>query len=200
MAGDWIKMRTDLWTDPRVVRLVGELPKSSRATIVGGLYRLWSLADTHSEDGNLAGYDLDILDREIGVRGFAEALVRIGWLSMIDGGVAIPRFLEHNGHSTKERAQSAVRQQEWRFRNAHVTDSSRSRNARGVTREEKRRETPLTPLPASLPPVQGVGRPVGGNRKRTACPDCGKPSGFSDGGQCEACILAERKRVGWVAP
>ena len=52
MSGDWIKMRTDLWDDPRVAALCDKLG-STEAVVSGGLYRLWTIADQHSVDGLL---------------------------------------------------------------------------------------------------------------------------------------------------
>jgi len=66
----WIKMRTDLMTDPRVVRLAVQL-RQPRAMVVGACYVLWCLADQHSEDGNLAGYTEEILDELTGLQGFS---------------------------------------------------------------------------------------------------------------------------------
>ncbi len=74
--GAWIKMRTNLWDDPRVARLCDELG-CDEARICGGLFRLWSLADTHSTDGRLQ-YSAAALNRKVGIDGFAEALQAVG--------------------------------------------------------------------------------------------------------------------------
>ncbi len=108
MAGDWIKMRTNLWTDPRVVRVSNTL-KTGRTQIIGGLFRLWSLGDEHSEDGVLQGYSAKFIDQECGLPGFAKALQSVGWLSISHDSVSIPRFEEHNGQSARRRAQDAQR-------------------------------------------------------------------------------------------
>lgn len=108
MAGDWMKMRTNLWDDPRVSRLCG-LTGKCEATIIGALYWLWATADEHSEDGSLTGYTIAQIDRKTGVKGFGKALVTIGWLSETDDGVVIERFAEHNGASAKSRALTAKR-------------------------------------------------------------------------------------------
>ena len=47
MAGDWIKMRGDLGTHPKVVRIMSAL-KADRLRVVGGLHAVWSLFDAHS--------------------------------------------------------------------------------------------------------------------------------------------------------
>ena len=48
----WIKMRTDLWDDPRVAALCDKL-RVQEAPVIGGLYWLWKTADQHSVDGLL---------------------------------------------------------------------------------------------------------------------------------------------------
>lgn len=108
MSGEWIKVRTNLWDDPRVSRLV-DATSSTEATVVGGLYWLWATADQHSSDGVLTGMTLRGIDRKTGVQGLGSALVSIGWL--IDNGesVTVSRFEDHNGASAKARAQTARR-------------------------------------------------------------------------------------------
>ncbi|HQZ67808.1 MAG TPA: hypothetical protein PLY87_22110, partial [Planctomycetaceae bacterium] len=81
--GAWIKMRTNLWDDPRVASLCDAL-NSDEARVCGGLFRLWSLADTHSTDGRLQ-YSAAAVNRKVGIEGFAEAMQAVGWLVSVDG-------------------------------------------------------------------------------------------------------------------
>lgn len=108
MAGDWIKMRTNLWDDPRVSRLC-DLTGHAEAAIVGALYWLWSAADDHSEDGRMEGLSVAGVDRKTGVAGIGKALVDIGWIDDAPGGIVIARFDDHNGNSAKRRCQDATR-------------------------------------------------------------------------------------------
>lgn len=108
MAGDWIKMRSNLWDDPRVSKIC-DLLECGEAQIVGALYWLWSTADQHTEDGILQGLSLRQIDRKTGVPGFAQALVDIGWLAEREDGVEVIRFEEHNGTTAKKRAVTAKR-------------------------------------------------------------------------------------------
>jgi hypothetical protein len=108
MAGDWIKMRSNLWDDPRVT-MMADLTESSEATVVGALYWLWATADQHSNDGIMQGLTLRALDRKTGLAGFGNALVDVGWLVEQAGGLEIIRFSDHNGESAKSRAQTARR-------------------------------------------------------------------------------------------
>lgn len=132
MAGDWIKMRTDLLTSPKVVRMASAL-NADRFRIVGGLLSVWSLFDAHSADGSLEGYSLSSLEDLAAWPGFAAAMVAVGWLVDTGTSLDLPRFEAHNGASAKRRAQDADRKREDRKASASDADTKR-------TREEKRRE------------------------------------------------------------
>lgn len=156
MAGDWIKMRGNLWDDPRVSRLV-DLTDTSEAAIVGGLYWLWATADQHSEDGVMPGLTMRSINRKTGIAGFAEALVSIGWLVDNDAGVSICHFEEHNGASAKSRLMTAKRQADFKA-NAKVTQPPLPENDSVVTdalpREEKdlEKEKDIKPLKTKTEP------------------------------------------------
>lgn len=145
MAGDWIKMRTNLWDDPRVARLC-DLTDQGEAAVIGGLYWLWAMADDHSEDGILPGLTTKAIDRKTGVKGLGDALVTIGWLADSENGVSIIGFEDHNGASAKKRAQTAKRVADFKAGNAQVTQSALPKEQQSVSdalpreREEKRRE------------------------------------------------------------
>lgn len=137
MAGDWIKMRASLWTDPRVIRLA-RVTRVKRSSVTGALYRLWSLSDTHTTDGRLEGYTADDIDADVEIPGFAEALAdpHVDWLELGDDFVQVRRFEDHMSKSAKRRASTAKRVSRHRKRNENVTPERYD----GVTREEKRRE------------------------------------------------------------
>ena len=153
MAGDWIKMRGNLWDDPRVTRLADETDQPE-AMIVGGLYWLWATADQHSSDGALEGMTLRAIDRKTGIKGFGAALVLIGWLTENDDGVTVSRFEEHNGASAKTRLQTAKRVANHKG-NAKVTQAPLPQAEQTVSdalpREEKRREEKKEPKSKANP-------------------------------------------------
>lgn len=132
MAGDWIKMRADLHTHPKVVRISSALD-ADRLRVVGALHATWCLFDAHSIDGELEGYSSKTLNNMIGFEGFAQALIAVGWLEETSVSLCMPRFAEHNGQSAKRRAQEADRKRN--VRKASASDADKKR-----TREEKRRE------------------------------------------------------------
>jgi hypothetical protein len=145
MAGDWIKMRGNLWDDPRVARLV-DMTDSSEAAVVGGLYWLWATADQHTQDGLMPGLSLRQIDRKTGVQGLGKALCDIGWLSETEAGVRVENFEEHNGQSAKRRCVDAQRKATVRTVSASDADKTQTSSGQETPnlgareREENRRE------------------------------------------------------------
>jgi hypothetical protein len=137
MAADWIKMRVDLPTHPKVVRMASAC-KADRLRIIGGLLSAWALFDVHSVDGQLEGYSPEVLDETIGFPGFSHAMISVGWLEYDGSSLWMPRFEEHNGQSAKKRAQDADRKRNDRNSSASEADKKR-------TREEKNREDKENP-------------------------------------------------------
>jgi hypothetical protein len=148
VAGDWIKMSTDLRTHPKVVRIASAL-KADRLRVVGGLHAVWCLFDAHSEDGSLDGYSLEALDDLLGWPGFSAAMVDVGWIEESPQGIDLPRFENHNGQSAKRRAQETERKRMARA----VADLSASDADKKRTREEKRREEKKEPARARKTPL-----------------------------------------------
>ncbi len=147
MAGDWIKMRGNLWDDPRVARLC-DLTDQTEGPVIGALYWLWATADQHTEDGIMPGLTLRQIDRKTGIQGFGQALCDVGWLADHPEGVRILRFEEHNGSSAKRRCTDAQRKANSRSVSAPDADNERTTSGQkaddiGRTSElekEKRRE------------------------------------------------------------
>lgn len=146
MAGDWIKMRVNLVTDPAVKAMARGL-KLDAFSVVGRLHSLWSWADEHTEDGALPFTTREDIDDLTGKRGFADNLVAVGWLTDEDGKLSLPNFDRHNSDSAKRRAMETEKKR--RQRNGGTTSpqrpelvpmpSGQNQDNTG-TREEKRRE------------------------------------------------------------
>lgn len=115
---DWIKMRSNLDTDPDVLRIAAELGIDELSAI-GRLWKLWSWADQHSIDGNAMSVTEALLDRISRTEGMARAMRNVGWLSGEDGNLSFPRFNRHNGQTAKQRGLTAKRVQA--HRNGDVT-------------------------------------------------------------------------------
>ena len=178
MAGDWIKMRDNLWDDPRVAKIV-DMTDSSEAAVIGSLYWLWATADQHTEDGIMKGLTTRAIDRKTGVKGFADALVAVGWIADHPEGIRIIDFEKHNGTSAKKRCQTAKRVANHEAANAgkpqqnqqltnQLTQHQQTTNAPSVSnalareREEKRRE-----------------EKTGGEREQAPLPNPGQPSAIA---------------------
>lgn len=157
MAGDWIKMRSNLWDDPRVTRLC-DLTGHGEATIIGGLYWLWATADQHTEDGALRGLSTQGIDRKTGVKGLGEALEQIGWIEVVQDGVLVVRFEEHNGSSAKRRCTEAQRKAN--SRNLSALDADVSRTISGHHAELEKRRGELKPMSEDIGCAQAKPDPV----------------------------------------
>jgi uncharacterized phage protein (TIGR02220 family) len=122
---DWIKMRTGLLTNPKVIRM-SRLLASDRAFVnwwlrgtnkvtcdetvyeicdvtvvtrvtVASLLSVWSAVnDASQEDGFVTGITLIDVDVMAGVDGFGAAMQAVGWLQITDDGILFPNFEEHN--------------------------------------------------------------------------------------------------------
>ena len=138
MVGDWIKMRSDLYRDPKVSLIADTLfaPDSAlarhvqrncdrdmtvtrnvtRNATVGALLSLWGVM---RHQGKRDGDDLVVslvthnaIDDLVDLPGFAAAVESVGWLRF-DGTTAIfPKFFEENNADPKSK--SAARQQRYR--------------------------------------------------------------------------------------
>lgn len=145
MAGDWIKMRIDLQSHPKIVRILSATG-TDKFRVIGGLHAVWAIFDTHSEDGILQGYTPKALDHVIGWDGFAERMMDVGWLEELTEGLVMPGFEDHNGKSAKRRAEDQKRKREARNSPQSVRNTSANDSDDSGTREEKRREDITTSL------------------------------------------------------
>lgn len=143
MAGEWIKMRTNLWDDPRISQIC-DITGAQEAAVIGALYWLWSAADEHTADGFMHGLSTAGIDRKTGVKGIGEALITVKWIEEGNNGITITNFVEHNGTSAKKRCQTAKRVANHTAANAGKHKEDEDTNADSVSgalaREEKGRE------------------------------------------------------------
>lgn len=123
MAGDWIKMRTDLEDDPAVIGIAAAVERSE-PEVVGLLHRLWCWANRHTTDGKAAGITARWVDKYVGLSGFANAMASQSWLIIAADSISFPDFGKHNGESAKSRAQNSLRQRASRERRASVAPRS----------------------------------------------------------------------------
>ncbi|WP_237133781.1 hypothetical protein [Pseudohongiella sp. O18] len=146
MAGDWIKFEVTTSDKPEVWAIAAMLSIDPDA-VIGKLLRIWGWFDQHTENGNAPSVTKMLLDRNVGVTGFCDAVIASGWMFESDGIISLPNFDRHNGKTAKNRALTAKRVA------SHKQKGNAKGNASSVSgalpREEKRREdinNPLTPL------------------------------------------------------
>lgn len=144
MAGDWIKMRTSLLTNPKVNGIARELEcnKDVSATLstgyngvmseivtrnvmrhvtVSSLLVVWGAANEHTKDGVFLNADLSDIDDMVGIPGFGDAMAVVGWAIYEEdsNSVTLPNFNEYNtsGQIRSAGAKTAAeRQKEYRDR------------------------------------------------------------------------------------
>lgn len=136
MAPLWIKVTH--WTpDKPEVFCVAELLKIDPDAVVGKLIRVWIWADQQLETCNALSVTKTLLDRVACVTGFADALMKVGWLTESEGMLNFTNFERHNGKTAKNRANTAIRVEKHRGCNADtvtdVTQVKRSQRYKSVT-------------------------------------------------------------------
>lgn len=135
MAGDWIKVEKATARKPEIFGIASKLGIGLDAAF-GACVRFWFWCDDQMTDGNARCVTSSLLDDAIGVTGFADALISVGWLEVRSGSLQVPHFDRHLSESAKNRALS-------RKRTAKARTQQRDKcNGDGVTDAlpEKRRE------------------------------------------------------------
>ena len=168
MAGDWIKMRGGIFSDPKITHMSRHLARNSdfrawagesfseealRCVTVALLLRVWSESREHGkfegDDLVLAHFSIPDLDQYARVPGVGKAMEMVGWAKKKDAennGVVLPNFRQHNAPMTAAEKQSQYRK---RRKGSSGNDQKALPNCdesvtralhERVTREEKRRE------------------------------------------------------------
>ena len=169
MAGDWIKMRTDLYRDPKVCLIADELMQPEgelaryvnqhlqrdmavtrnvmRNVTVGALVTVWGVTRHRGKRDNdnlfIRGITLSVIDDIADVHGFGDAMASAGWARQTEEGVIFPNFFEElNTEPTQDqKAKNAERQRRYREkRNALRNVTVAPQSDIEKRREEKRRE------------------------------------------------------------
>lgn len=137
MAIPWIKFEVTT-SDKMEVGLIADILKIDPDAVVGKLLRVWAWFDENTIDGNASvtqnalqeryrcnasSVAKALLDRRVGVPGFCDAMIQVGWMVESDGTIALPNFDRHNGESAKKRAEGGKR----------VEKHRNGRNAKSVT-------------------------------------------------------------------
>lgn len=170
MAGEWIKMRTSLLTNPRVNGIARIIEQSTavgrvlstgfngslreivtrnvtRHVTVSSLLIIWGAANEHTKDGIFRNADLSDIDDMVGIPGFGAAMVEVGWAEFDESSncVMLPNFAEYNMTGDERAAGAktgAQRQKEYRDRKKSQgeTNDGDDSDVTRNRREEKRIE------------------------------------------------------------
>lgn len=103
-----MKVELDLPDKPEVHAIAGIINKEPEF-VVGALIKIWAWFDKHTTDGNAFGVTFALPDKLVGVTGFAEAMLFVGWLEQKDKYLSMPKFDRHTSDSAKNRASTAKR-------------------------------------------------------------------------------------------
>lgn len=170
MAGDWIKMRTDLYRDPKVCVMADAIMESggdlacyinqqlqrdmtvtrnvTRNAVVGALLSVWGVMRHQGKrDGDdllCHGVTLRVIDDIADIPGFGYAMESVGWAIGGTDGIVFPAFFhDYNTEpDSKSRSKTAERQQRYRDRKKEKSNGNDdvTRNVTVTPREEKRIE------------------------------------------------------------
>lgn len=109
MAGEWLKFEASTPEKREVFSITVAMGWDDPDLTVGKLLKVWRWFDQQTIDGNAPCVTLALLDRIIGVSGFAKAMCDVGWLVCGEAGVSLPNFDRHNGKTAKDRCLTAKR-------------------------------------------------------------------------------------------
>lgn len=122
MAGDWIKIEHGLPIKPEVMQ-IAEMLDIDECQVVGHLVRFWIWCDLNLSrncpdvNGTIKG-----LDRVVGRDGFVNAMISVGWLTLIEDEqtttLRIKNYDHHLSQSAKTRALEARKKQRQRANKA----------------------------------------------------------------------------------
>jgi len=193
MAGDWIKMRTDLYRDPKVCVIADILldPNSplarstkrdierdmsvtrnvTRNVTVGALVSVWGVlrhrGKRFGDDLIVPNCKVAIIDDLADIPGFGEAMAAVGWVTETTQGLVLPNFFdEYNvDPSDKKREKDAARQRRHRAAKATVTNGVTNgvTECVTVTTREEKRREYIKPPNPLSPDGEGGTSDVSGD-------------------------------------
>lgn len=167
MAADWIKMRTDLYRDPKVCLIAdalmnpdGELSRYvnqhcqrymtvtrnvTRNVTVGALVAVWGVARQSGrrerDDLVIRGATVSIVDDICEIPGFGDAMESVGWVRQSTEGVVFPNFFaEMNVDPVSKNAERQRRYRDRKGASASVTSNVTRDVTRNVTRNDRDRD------------------------------------------------------------
>lgn len=126
---EWMPVREDLWTDPRILRmtdLLGAdcLPGTGCALtsddVTSKFLRAQAWARAHTATGTIRGASARTLDLVLRCDGFARAMEAVGWLEVGETYLRFPSWDTWNSQGAKARLYAARRQARKRSADRHA--------------------------------------------------------------------------------
>lgn len=136
----WLKFEASLPEKPETLAITAAMGWDDPDLTVGKLMRLFRWFDQQTIDGNARGVTPALLDRLIGVSGFAQAVADVGWLVVSETGLTLHNFDRHNGETAKSRALTAKRVSKHRSNAPANAEANAPSVTSPLAREEKSRE------------------------------------------------------------
>jgi len=163
MSAEWIKFEKATHDKPEVWE-IAEILQIDPDAVIGKLLRIWSWFDDQTEKGNAPSVTKSLLDRNVSVSGFCDAMISVGWMvekkseqNPIISEVILPNFSRHNGKTAKNRALTARRVANHKAKtNANSNATVNAEVTQPVTqnalprKEKKRKEYKYTPQHVSM--------------------------------------------------
>ena len=174
MAADWIKMRTDLYRDPKVCVMADILMSGDSAlaryvnqnmqcdmavtrnvmrnVTVGALVAVWGVTRHRGkrvgDDLVVYGVTVSVVDDIADLPGFSDAMLAAGWLAESSEGILFPRFFEEHNVDPSDLAKQKNNERQQRHRDKKRAACDSNVTVTHVThRVEKRRViTPVVPI------------------------------------------------------
>jgi hypothetical protein len=157
MARDWVKMRTELYRDPKVVLMANvvaqRLAASScnvtrnvtRNAVVGALVTVWGILRHNGrrtdDDLVIAKGDLQMIDDISELPGMGEAMQEVEWVIRTEGGLRFPAFFSENNVDPNEDKAAKNAERQRRYRESKAKPKPRTDEENDVTRNVTRNVT-----------------------------------------------------------
>lgn len=142
MRRPWIKVETATPDKPEICAIATML-RMDTDSVLGKLIRLWSWVEVTRVPANDLGVTREFIDKLVGRKGFAAAMVSAGWLDEKEGKLAILNLDRHNGGLAKVRALTAQR-----------VALHRKRKLARQTKDVSKPSSPEAPEPTPEPPAE----------------------------------------------
>lgn len=166
MAGDWIKMRTDLYRDPKVCMIADTLMRPEgelasyvsqnaqrdmtvtrnvmRNVTVGALVTVWGVLRQRGKRVNddlvVNGCSVHVIDDISDLPGFGFAMESVGWISEIDDNLVLYNFFEDYNVDPAEKLKKQNAERQRRYREKQKEKDNVTSDVTVTHRVEKSRE------------------------------------------------------------